>query len=163
MSPWPKQSECDAFYGNPRGSTSDWNRDWYRKNIVTVPVPFSMHMGDQRIAKISVHKKCAASLTRVLAAIWARAGHDPKTIALWGADVFSGSMAYRPMRGRRQLSMHAYGCALDFDGTHNELGDAHGHFTPHSVLVEEFKREGWVWGGDWQGRPDPMHVQAARV
>ena len=42
---WPTQSGCDAFYGNPRGSTGTRaNPNWYAHNIVEIAPPFKMHM-----------------------------------------------------------------------------------------------------------------------
>jgi len=157
---WPLQSECDKFYGNPRGSHGGHvDEKWYAANIVLVPLPFLMHMGDVTIKRISIHKRCAASLISVLA----------KVKAQLSADTFSpfdlcydGSFAYRSMRRGAALSMHAYGCALDIDAAHNPMGKRKMRFTRFSPWVQAFEEEGWTWGGRWSS-PDGMHFQAARV
>lgn len=150
---WPKQSECDAFYGNPRGPYgSHVNDHWYMDNIHFVVPPFVMHMGGILIKKIAIHRKCAESLARVLA-VPGIAGD---------AHNFSGSFCYRAMRGSSHLSMHAYGCAIDFNAEHNPFHSKIHQFQPGSPLVKAFESEGWVWGGRWE-HPDAMHFQAARV
>jgi hypothetical protein len=68
------------------------------------------------------------------------------------------------MRGSHALSMHSYGCAVDFDPARNAFHNRHPSFgTPaNRYVVEAFAAEGWVWGGQWRD-PDGMHFQAARV
>lgn len=158
MPDWPRQRDCDAFYGNPRGSGGGHvSEKWYAAHIVVIPLPFVMHMGVTRITRISIHKLCAESLSRVLAAVGRRQAE------LCGDDMaFDGSYNYRAMRGARALSMHAYGCALDIDAGHNPFRKRAMRFNRRSVWVEEFERENWVWGGRWKS-PDGMHFQAARV
>ncbi|CAN5621897.1 hypothetical protein BH20ACT23_BH20ACT23_00700 [soil metagenome] len=53
------------------------------------------------------------------------------------------------------LSMHAFGLAVDFNVSTNQLG-TEGDMDPR--IVEIFERWGFVWGGDWS-RPDPMHFE----
>jgi hypothetical protein len=174
MNPWPKQSDVLAYrspYGDPRGRGGATASDaWRRANLVTVKPPFAMAMGAIRITAIPIHKHCAGSLQRVLDDIWRRAGRDQKVIDAWGMSVFSGSFNYRPMRGLGTLSMHAFGCAVDFDAPRNGLGDPTPHFAKCPEVLAAFKAEGWTWGGDWDGdgsmadqrRHDGMHWQATQ-
>lgn len=172
MSPWPRQSEADFFYGNPRGrSGAIVSPTWYAKNIVMVKPPFLMRM-TKPVKHFPIHKKCADATLAWLEAVWSNAGHDQQVINGWGMGVFSGSYCFRPMRGSLHLSMHAYGCALDFDAPHNALFDPTPRFaTLREEVVEPFLKLGGVWGGDWNGnmqssderRPDGMHFQFARI
>jgi hypothetical protein len=57
------------------------------------------------------------------------------------------------------LSMHAFGLAIDFNVSTNQLG-TDGDMNPR--IVEIFERWGFVWGGDWS-RPDPMHFELGRL
>lgn len=165
MPTWPSQSECDAYYGNPRGVNGEPSAGWVKANLVTIPVPYAMVTAwdGQPVKQIRIHRKCADSLGRVLQAIWVASGHNQAVIEQWGADKFGGTFAFRTKRGLASLSMHAYGCAIDFDPERNGLGNARGHLRDCPLVIAAFKAENWVWGGDWQGRPDPMHFQAARV
>jgi hypothetical protein len=155
----PKQSECLKLFGNP------FAPGWAGKNIIRVTPPFAIAMGDIHVPSIQINKIAAASLGRVLDAIATACEHDPKKIAAAHADHFSGSFVLRQMRGLKTISMHAYGLAIDFDAPNNGLGAKGGKtfFTPDSILVKAFKAEGWIWGGDWTGRRDAMHVQYAVV
>lgn len=160
---WPLQSECDTFYGNPRGRPVDVeNQAWKKANLVTVTVPWMMAYAGQSTRRITIHKKCAESLARVIQGIWTASGHNQAVIEQWGMDKYGGSYAYRLMRGLNTLSMHAYGCAVDFDVERNGLGDQTPHFANCPLVLDAFAGEGWVWGGRWK-RPDGMHFQAARV
>ena len=172
MTNWPKQSEADAFYGNPRRhGAATVAQDWYRSNIVMISAPFAMRM-IKPVLKFPVHKKCAEATRSWLDDVWKNAGRDQRVIDDWGMNVFSGSYCFRTMRGLQRLSMHAYGCALDFDAPRNSLHDR----TPHFVMlrhevVEPFLKLGGVWGGDWNGdgstaderRADGMHFQFAHM
>lgn len=150
---WPVQSKCMEYYGDPRKA------DWTTANLVKVQCPWDLYFdGKKTDGGISAHKKCAASLDRVLNAIWVRLGKSQAEIDRIGMSKFSGSYNLRNIRGGKTLSMHSYGCAVDFDAANNWLGDT----TPamDRRVIEEFEREGWEWGGHWS-RPDGMHFQAA--
>jgi hypothetical protein len=160
--PWPKQKDAVAFYGDP--STN--NAGWQAANLVTVFVPWHMFMGTTPIAKIRIHVKCATSLGEILDRAWRDIGRDQKLADEYGWSQYSGSYNYRPIRGSKRLSMHAFGCAIDFDASHNQLHSSATDkigFTAADPLVKAFEAEGWVWGGRWTGRSDPMHFQAAVV
>jgi hypothetical protein len=155
---WPLQRDCPAFYGNP--ATTGWRET----NTVLVPVPWQMRMGGTPVGRIRIHKKCAASLARVLNFVWEQAGKSQSKIAELRYDRFSGSYNFRPMRGGASLSMHSYAAAIDWDDADNQQRSQHHLFTNDSLLIKAFKAEGWEWGGDWDvGSIDAMHVQAARV
>jgi len=173
MTNWPKQSECDAFYGNPRGrGGAVVSPSWAARSLVMLSPPFKMAMGKIAITRFPVHRRCKDAFAAWLEAVWANAGRNPKTIAAYGMDVFSGSFNYRPMRGGTRLSMHAYGCAVDFDAPRNALQDRTPHFAEvREAVVTPFLNLGGVWGGDWDGdgssaderRADGMHFQFARM
>ncbi len=161
MPVWPKQSECDAYYGDPRGKNGQASAKWESANLVKVPVPWRMVAAWDKnilISSIRVHKECAQSLSSVLFRIWDATG-DQDTIEHWGMDKFGGGYNYRLMRGGSRLSMHSYGCAVDFDPARNGMGDKTPHFANCPEVVAAFKAEGWAWGGDWSN-PDGMHFEA---
>lgn len=155
----PKQSACLSLFGNPNSSA------WVAKNTTRVAVPWDMRMGDIPIRSIMINKIAAPSLATVLQSIWQRCGKSQSAIHLAGCDCFSGSYAVRPIRGGHTPSMHSYALAIDINAPANPLGAGpdRAMFHQDSIVVQEFKRAGWVWGGDWHGRPDPMHFQYAEV
>ena len=157
MDRWPLQSQCDSFYGNPRAGAV-----WQSANLVHVTCPWKMHIEHTPVAAITIHRKCAESLAGVLDAIWTAVGKAQTEIVRLRYDLFDGSFNYRPMRGSQRLSMHAYGCAIDWDAEDNAFHSTRHLFRGDSLLVVKFREAGWVWGGEWSP-PDAMHVQAARV
>jgi len=156
MNTWPLQRDCIAFYGNP------YRAGWLHENTIDVDCPWPLHIGNQTCAHILIHKKCAASLTRVLNNIWEAVGKDVLEINSLHYNRYDGSYNLRSMRGSANISMHSFACAIDWDAEENEFHSQHHKFTDNDLLVVKFKEEGWAWGGDWHS-PDAMHVQAARV
>lgn len=155
---WPLQRDCISFYGDPR------RPGWLHDNTIDVQCPWWLRIGNVTTQHILIHKKCAASLARVLNNVWTAVGQDGAKIAAMHYDRFSGSYAMRVMRGGSSLSMHAFAAAIDWDADENQQHSMKHLFQDDSLLIVKFKEEGWIWGGDWTpGSIDSMHVQAARV
>lgn len=168
---WPIQSKADEYFGNPRGEHGGHvDAAWVRKNLVFISPPEGwpqLHMGAAKVDKIQIHRKVAPSLQRVMDAIAERYYQehpdDPKQAMVTDhLDRYSGSFSFRLMRGGAHLSMHSYGCAIDFDAEANPFQSQRHFFRSISPIVEEFEKESWVWGGRWRS-PDAMHFQAAKV
>jgi hypothetical protein len=155
---WPLQHDMPSYYGNPASA------GWLQANTIDVKCPWPLFMGKTPLFNILIHKRCAASLTRVLNNIWDAVGHDVTKIKELKYDQYSGSYNYRPIRGGVDLSCHAYAAALDFDDQDNQQHATKHLFTDQSLIVVKFKEEGAVWGGDWSSESvDAMHFQFARV
>ena len=162
---FPHQNNVDAFYGNPRGKLGQPSSKWEKENLVIVKSPWKMVLAwdkTTRASGVRVHKKCADSLARVLQAIWLASGKNQATIEKWGMHLLGGGYNFRLMRGSNQLSMHSWGCAVDFDPERNGLGDSTPHFANVPQVLKAFNDEGWTWGGKWT-RADGMHWQAANI
>ena len=73
--------------------------------------------------------------------------------------------AARNIRGSSVVSNHASGTAIDLNATRHPLGkDAEDTFTDDQIhLIRHRLRnryDGVIrWGGDYSGRPDPMHFE----
>jgi hypothetical protein len=165
VQPWPHQSsreEMDAFYGDPRGTGGKASSEWEQEFLIYVKPPWKMIYVENRkpIPRFQFNKNAAASLSRVLGAIWEHYDKDQSAIDGYGLNIFGGTFNYRPIRGSSQISNHAYGCAIDLDPKHNPLGASHGRMPADVVTI--FKEEGWRWGGNYHGRKDWMHFEAVR-
>jgi hypothetical protein len=81
-------------------------------------------------------------------------------LRFWG-----GSYCPRLVRGStRTLSNHAVGTALDLNPQWNPLGGPASAGTGTVLpLVPVFREFGFLWGGDYQRRKDPMHFEIARL
>ena len=161
---WPKQSECNAFYGDPRGPNGGPSPKWEKENLLLVSPPWKLVTAwdGSPVRGIRCHVLCGASLERVLKEIWASALSQQDMIDIWGMNLFGGAYTFRVMRGGSALSMHSWGCAVDFDPARNAFGSKKPNFARCPSVLNAFAREGWTWGGEWK-KPDAMHFQAARV
>jgi len=69
---------------------------------------------------------------------------------------YDGAFNVRPIRDSSNLSMHAYGLALDFNASTETLGSTD---RLPDVVVDTFKMYGFFYGGDFIHRKDPMHFE----
>lgn len=162
---WPYQDEVDAFFGDPRGKNGEVNPSWESKNIVYIKTPWKLvtSWDFKEITKgVRVHKKCADSLKSIFDAIWQAAGENQDKINEWGMNLYAGGFEFRRMTASSRLSMHSWGCAIDFDSARNAYGDITPNFKLIPPVLEAFANEGWIWGGSWS-KPDGMHWQAAII
>lgn len=162
---WPNQAAADLnrFYGNP-DANGDGAPDlkWQQENLATIVPPYPMFYDGKKVSKISVHKKAAESLLRVLTKI--KAITTAAERKQYGLDQFGGVFNFRRKRGGTSLSTHSWAIAIDLAVALNGFGVAYGsqpNMMPLKV-VAAFEEEGWTWGGLWS-KPDAMHFQAADI
>ena len=88
-------------------------------------------------------------------------------------DNNTSSFNHRFISGSKILSKHASGLAIDINPKQNPYikngittptgsiyePEAKGTITADSPIVEEFKKRGWTWGGDWKSLKDYQHFQ----
>lgn len=161
MSRWPHDDPASlaTFYGDPdRGEPG--------KQLAQVIPPFQMYYDGKPVPHIKFHRKAAPALRAALDAIWAHYGCDQLKIDAARISHFSGAYNPRYVRGYEpgnpqgrtpRWSNHAYGAAIDFDAEHNGFNTGHG--TMPQAVVDCFKAQGALWGGDYHGRTDPMHFE----
>lgn len=164
--PWPLQSQMKAFYGDPdAGGDGVADRVWELNNLERISPPYRMVLAwdtSKKVNSITVHKKCASSLLRILTRIAEHYGSE-QAIEAARMHYFGGCYNFRMTRGGVTLSNHSYAAALDLDPAANGLGirykESNG-MMPMAV-VNIFEAEGWFWGGRFK-RPDCMHFEAVR-
>jgi hypothetical protein len=153
---WPLEKDVNEFYGE-KGT---------RQTKVHCPYPLRIAWDVRtKVEHITIHEKCADSLTRILDAILKEYGKDK--IEVYGLNLFGGSLNVRLKRGSAtQWSIHSWGAAIDWDPAHNQLRwgrDQASLAQPHlKAFWEIWEAGGWLSLGrarnyDW------MHVQAARL
>ncbi|MEM8979104.1 MAG: peptidoglycan-binding domain-containing protein [Pseudomonadota bacterium] len=162
--------------GWPRESTADLNAHYGKVNPPNCPLDFEKVdspwvMGlDWDMSKkrtfFRVHKLVAPSLSRILKATYQHYGQEG--IEKHGLNRFSGDAFCRNIRGGSRPSTHAWGIAVDFYGSRNELKRSTNDTPPpplaHPELNffwERWEEEGWYSLGRMEDR-DWMHVQAAK-
>lgn len=164
MTDWPLESECIAFYGDPRGRDGKVNPKWEAEHIIQIRAPYPMTYGGKPITLLRTHKRCSDALRAALVDAWARVGGDLKRATALGMTLYGGGYNYRLKRTNNELSMHAFGCAWDFDVAHNPLGRRTGNsFSLDHPLVQAFLNQNATWGGSFRSTADFQHMQFARV
>jgi hypothetical protein len=158
MSGWPKDNQVsrNAFYGDP-------GKNEIGPQMVPVVPPFKMYYTDDNgkvsiVKKIMFHKKCAPALLAALNEIWDYCGHDQARVDKSGASKYFGAYNHRLVRGSKtKWSNHAYAAAIDLNAGQNALGVKVGTMPP--FIVDAFARQGAMWGGWYDHRPDWMHFE----
>lgn len=166
MSTWPKQSEMDTFYGNPRGAGDKASAKWEAENLVMIPskdLPFILRYDGKAVSGVRVHKKVKDAFLRVLNRLWDASGKSQAKIDEWGMSKFGGCYLFRVKRGGSTLSTHSYACAFDFDPANNGFKDPTPRFANYPEVLAAWKAEGATWGGAWKNNTDGMHWQFANV
>jgi D-alanyl-D-alanine carboxypeptidase len=110
--------------------------------------------------QVLVHRKIAEPLRRVATRIDAAMKADPSLSRFF--ESLGGTFNWRPIAGTRELSMHAWGVAIDLDTSRanywrNEREIAWKNHYPQTI-VDAFEAEGFVWGGRWY-HYDTMHFE----
>ena len=153
MSRWPHDDPASlaAFYGDPA-------KDEPGRQLVKVVPPFRMTYEGKPIPYIMFHRKAADALKAALDAVWEHYGRDQAAVDRAGISKFSGAYNHRLIRGSAtRWSNHAYGAAIDLNAEANGFNTGHG--TMPQAVVDCFKAQGALWGGDYKGRTDPMHFE----
>jgi len=151
-SPWPAQDQASlrAFYGEPGDEG----------NLVMIDFPYEIKYDGAFVKRARVHKKCAASLVRVLCAIRHRMEAVPDIVP--EATDYCGVFSFRAKRGGTSWSLHAWGAAIDLDADDNTFRDTWPVVADMPLeIMEEFAREGWTSAGAFWGY-DAMHFQATQ-
>lgn len=119
---------------------------WVAASIRTEEVPL--------LGRVTCHRALLPQLRAALTEV-ERAGLAPAV----RPGEFGGCYVPRYIAGTRQLSMHAFGLALDLNVPGNGRGTA-GEIDRSVVAI--FRRWGFAWGGDWSWT-DPMHFEAYTI
>jgi len=136
---------------------------WEDTNIKTVIIPQLKGIpvyGRPSSGRMRFHIKAKDQLLAMWAS-WEEAGLRDLILT------YDGSYNPRFIRGSRTtLSNHAFGSAFDINYQWNRLGAIpalEGEKGTVRELVDIANAHGFFWGGNFQGRPDGMHFEVARL
>jgi hypothetical protein len=130
--------------GLPYGD--DWIRldpEFVRRRIVTRQVPI--------LGSVTCHRAMIGPLRAALGELAKRG-----LARLVDPADYAGCYAPRRIQPSGQLSLHAWGVAIDINAAANPFM---GRSRQDPRLVRTMVRHGLTWGGDWPTRPDPMHFE----
>lgn len=152
---WPHDDtqSKNAFYGDFHA------KGWADHNLIRYLPPFKMYYEKKPMLHgILCHKLIVPALLQVFNEIWDGCGHDQHAVDHIGVSDFGGCYNVRKIAGSDNWSNHSWAIALDLDPSRNAFNTGHGHMA--QLVVAAFKRQGFLWGGDYHGRTDPMHFEA---
>ncbi len=121
---------------------------WVEANIVRAEVPV--------LGTVMCHRLLIPQLSAALGEIQQRGLTDSIDTRQYGGCYVPRFIMRNP---RRNLSMHAFGLAVDLNVAGNYYG-TRGNMDPDVVAI--FEKWGFFWGGRWS-TPDPMHFELARL
>src|SRR2546422_9189259 len=154
-------SEIIATFGDPRpllepnGTIAPTNlARWERQILAPCSVSFALTVGGGG-GEIIRAFQCHRLLVGVFEAVFDELDRSALRSAI---KTWDGTFAFRAIRGETHLSVHAFGAAIDLNASTNPLGGP-GDMSPDVIAV--FQHFGFLWGGDFRVRKDPMHFQYA--
>lgn len=136
-------AEIQEVFGDP---ASDKFRE---RNLVGFVLPYTLYFEGKPVRTATCHKYAVDHFIAALEAI-----ATEKLTHL--VQNYSGIYCYRPARGKKRLSTHAWGIAIDLEAESYPLG-SNARFPDEVVTC--FTRFGFTYGGDFTTRKDPMHFQ----
>jgi hypothetical protein len=107
---WPKQRDMREFYGKPGAN--------HVKIVTAYPMTIAWDKR-KKIPGFTVNERCAEEMQNIFRLALDHYGIDE--IQRLGLDLYGGCYNNRKMRGGKNLSTHAYACAVDIDPARNRL------------------------------------------
>ncbi len=154
---WPTQVEV-------RSGKSIFGSAGDEGQLVSISPAYPLFYDGKSISSIRVHRAIALHVQQVLREVLEHYGMDE--IKRLGLDQYGGSYAYRSITGGSQMSMHAWGIALDWAAASNGYSTK----APRATLSHADCAKWWeIWeshGAISLGRErdyDWMHVQFAQL
>ncbi len=149
---WPHDDTAskNAFYGDFH------SKAWGTLNLIHITAPFQMRYEGRPIASILVHRKIAPALRVIFNEVWDKVGRNQKAVDETGISDYGGCFNIRRIVGSDNWSNHSWACAIDLSPGTNGFNM---HTTLSQTVIDAFKRQGALWGGDYKGRKDPMHFE----
>lgn len=139
-------------YGKP--DTAAFQNNWLVRHELPAAVkPFFPKYGTIRPTAIYMNRYATAALDAVLLDLL-------HTGLIKELKTYDGCWNVRPKRGSKELSIHSWGLALDFNAALNPLGvkwgSRPGMFS--GLFIQTWEKHGWT-AGAWWNRPDVQHYQ----
>jgi hypothetical protein len=116
---------------------------WLRRTVVTRRVPI--------LGAVTCHRAMFGPLRRALRELRRRG-----LARLVDPGDYAGCYAPRRIPASGNLSLHAWGLAVDLNASANPQGQRP---RQDRRLVRIFERAGFTWGGRWPTAPDGMHFE----
>lgn len=150
---WPKDNLVakNKFYGDFQA------KNWGNQYLIRIQPPFVMYYEKKpMLSGVLVNKMCSGAMLAAFNEIWLKCGHDQKAVDKTGASDYGGCYNPRPIAGSSNWSNHSWAAAIDLSPGSNGFNMKS---TLSTIVIDAFKKQGALWGGDYKGRKDPMHFE----
>lgn len=152
MTTWPHDNTAakNAFYGDFH------SKAWGTLNLTHITAPYQMYYDKRPVPSILVHRKIAPALMLAFDEIWEKCNHDQHAVDKTGASDYGGCFNIRNIVGSNNYSNHSWAAAIDLSPATNGFNM---EGTISNIVIDAFKRQGALWGGDYIHRKDKMHFE----
>lgn len=153
-----------------------------KSQLVIISVEYYSFDDKLHKGQIVIHKKLASDIQKIFEVIKKEKFPVEKVIPIvkynWSDnesmnDNNTSAFNYRLVAGTKRMSNHSYGQAIDINpmqnphiknGIYSPKGseykkDVPGTIYDDHIIVTEFKKLGWDWGGDWYSLKDYQHFE----
>ncbi|WP_337865264.1 M15 family metallopeptidase [Ignavibacterium sp.] len=153
-----------------------------RNNLILIDVQYYSFDNKLHKGQLLVHKSVEKDLREIFEIIRETKFPIHKAVPIvkygWNdeASMLSNNTScfnYRKVKGMKTLSYHSKGLAIDINPMQNPhiknnkslpegaIYDKSipGTLTDSSIIVKEFKKRGWIWGGSWRSSKDYQHFE----
>lgn len=153
-----------------------------KNNLVLIDVCYYSFDDKLHRGQLLVHKSAADDLKEIFEIIKEIKFPVQKVIPIvkygWNDEISmrmnnTSAFNYRKLRDAKIISYHAKGLAIDINPMQNPHikrgkaipGDSTydkskpGTITESSIIVKEFRKRGWIWGGFWRSSKDYQHFE----
>ncbi|KAK47785.1 murein transglycosylase [Caballeronia jiangsuensis] len=126
--------------------------DFQARYIVPFELPYPLYFEGKKVLRARCHYLLCDNFIKAFSLLQER--KLDRFVQNYG-----GIYARRPIRGQTShASTHSWGIAIDLEPEKYPLGSKE-RFPPE--VVDTFTECGFLYGGDFKGRKDPMHFQFA--
>jgi hypothetical protein len=150
-------------------------------NLALIDVMYYSFDGKLHKGQLLLHKEVESEIKEIFSIILKEKFPVNKAIPIvkynWSdeasmEDNNSSAFNYRTIAGTNRMSNHAYGRAVDINPVNNPYVNSEGRespsngkyrpdkpgtFSDSSIIVKEFKKRGWRWGGNFNSYKDYHH------
>ena len=150
------EEEVRREFGDPAeyitdsgGISSKWESIIITSFLLPQPLPYCADTTIM-IKSVRCHKRIAHFMQAALQELY-------DNTEVWGSiNDFGGCYNWRTQRKSKNLSRHSWGIAIDIDVNDNPMATK-GAMHPKAISI--FRSYGFLWGGNFRSRKDPMHFE----
>lgn len=172
----------DANYSFEEATNYDKIPKALKKNLILINVNYFSFDGKLHKGQLVINKNVEDDIHKIFELITIAKFPVKKVVPIvhynWNdtlsmLDNNTSAFNYRMVKGSNRLSKHSTGCAIDINPFNNPFikrskisprgaiydKNLPGTLQNKSLIVKEFKKLNWSWGGNWRSAKDYQHFE----